>query len=417
MFRKTRLDNGLTVVMEQIKNLRSVAIGIWVKVGSRSESSDKNGISHFLEHMFFKGTKRRSPHDIAVETDALGGELNAFTSKEGTTFYVKVLDEYLERGLDLLTDIFMNSTFPKVEIEREKGVVREEIKMVEDTPDDYIHDIFNRSVWGPAGLGLAVLGRRNTVKSFTRTDLLGHIRAHYGVSETIVSCAGNFEFDALVGLLEEGLGGLRRGSEPVAGKPPLFKAATAVHPRSLSEVHLCLGIEGIAQASRHRYHALLLNTILGGGVSSRLFQDIRERRGLAYSVFSFLASFADTGLWAVYAGTGKKNFNEVIERVVAGFRDLPSTLTEDEIERAKSHLKGNLVLGLESTVRRMQNIATQEIYYGRYYSPADIMRKVDSITLKSAREFAGDVISKGKMALTVLGPVEKSRLKASPELR
>lgn len=417
MFRKTRLDNGLTLVTEQIRNLHSVAICVWVKVGSRNEPPDKNGISHFLEHMFFKGTKKRSSQDIAMETDALGGELNAFTSKEGTAFFVKVLDEYLEQGLDLLTDIFMNSTFPAIEVEREKGVVREEIKMVEDTPDDYIHDIFNRSVWGQDGLGQAVLGKKNTVKSFTRKDLLAHIRNHYGLSETIVACAGNFEFDTLLGLLEEGLGGLRRGSEAVAGKTPFFKAATAVHSRSLSEVHLCLGIEGIAQASRHRYHALLLNTILGGGVSSRLFQDIRERRGLAYSVFSFLASFADTGLWAVYAGTGKKSFNEVIERVVAGFRELPSTLKEDELERAKSHLKGNLVLGLESTVRRMQNIATQEIYYGKYISPAEIMRKVDAITLKSARDFAADVISRGKIALTMLGPVEKSHLKASTELR
>jgi predicted Zn-dependent peptidase len=413
MFKKANLENGITVLTEQIKNLRSVSIGIWVKVGSRNELPSKNGISHFLEHMFFKGTSNRTALDIAVETDALGGELNAFTSKEGTTFLVKVLDDYLEQGLELLADIFMNSVFPPDEIEREKGVVKEEIKMVEDTPDDYIHDIFCRSIWGKDGLGQTVLGKRNTVNLFTRQDLLGHIGDYYGTSDTIVSCAGNFEFQKLISLLNRGLGGLRRGSEPASGKPPVFSARTVVHNRELSEIHICLGIEGIPHSVQDSYRALLVNTILGGGVSSRLFQEIREKRGLAYSVYSFLSSYRDTGLWAVYAGTGRKRFNEVIEEVVKGFKELPRTLTQEELDRAKSHLKGNLMLGLESSTRRMQNIASQEIYFGTYYSPAEVMRRIDAVSLKSAREFAEKLISSGRPALTVLGPVEKSDLKAS----
>lgn len=416
MFRKTTLENGITVVTEEIKNLRSASIGIWVKVGSRNELPSKNGISHFLEHMFFKGTGKRTALDIAVETDTLGGELNAFTSKEGTTFLVKVLDEYLEQGVELLADIFMNSVFPQDEIEREKGVVKEEIKMVEDTPDDYIHDIFCRSIWGRDGLGQTVLGKRKTVNLFTRQDLLEHIAAYYGTSDTIVSCAGNFEFQRLISLLNRNLGGLRRGSEPAGGGPPVFRARTVVQGRELSEVHICLGIEGIPHTERDTYRALLVNTVLGGGVSSRLFQEIRERRGLAYSVYSFLSSYRDTGLWAVYAGTGRKKFNEVIEEVVKGFRELPKTLTQEELDRAKSHLKGNLMLGLESSTRRMQNIASQEIYFGAYYSPAEVMRKIDAVSLKSAREFAEGLVSGGKPALTVLGPVDKSDLKASLKL-
>lgn len=399
--------------MERIRNLRSISTGIWVKVGSRNETPDKNGISHFLEHMFFKGTGKRSTLDIAVETDSLGGELNAFTSKEGTTFYVKVLDEYLDRGLDLLTDIFMHSTFPEEEIEKEKGVIREEIKMVEDTPDDHIHDLFNRLVWGSAGLGQPILGKKETVRAFTREDVLKHIRKYYGVKDTIVSCAGNFEPDRLLDMLNQKLGGLRRGSEPLEGHVSSFQAKTHVQKKDLSEVHICLGVEGISQSSPDRYGVLLLNTILGGGVSSRLFQEIREKRGLAYSVYSFLSAYMDTGVWAVYAGTGKKHFNEVIERTVTVFRELPETITEEDLKRAKSHLKGSLVLGLESTSRRMQNIANQEIYFGKYFSPEEIIRKIDSVSLAEAREIARRLITKSGMALNVLGPVEKQHLKSS----
>lgn len=413
MFKKARLDNGITVVMERMSNMRSMSLGIWVKVGSRYEPSEKNGISHFLEHMFFKGTEKRSSLDIAVETDALGGELNAFTSKEGTTFYVKVLDEYLEKGLELLSDIFMHSTFPPEEIEREKGVVREELKMVEDTPDDHIHDLYSRLVWGSGGLGQPIIGRKETVKSFNRDDILEHIRKYYGTRDTIISCAGNFEHERLLDALNRGLGGLRRGSEPAEGEAPVFRARTQVYGKALSEVHLCLGMQGIQQSSPDRYCMLLLNAILGGGVSSRLFQEIREKRGLAYSVYSFLSSYRDTGLWGVYAGCGKKHFNEVVERVTHEFMGLPATITRAELERAKAQVRGSLVLGLESTTRRMQNIANQEIYYGEYLSPEEIIKKIDSVTIEDIRGLAVRLVSGSAVALTVLGPVEKKHLKAS----
>ncbi len=413
MFKKTVLDNGIPVVMEQIRNVRSVSLGIWVKVGSRNEPPHKSGISHFLEHMFFKGTKKRTAKDIAIDIDSLGGDLNAFTSKEGTTFYVKVLDEYLERGVELLSDVFLRSTFPEGEVGKEKGVIIEEINMVEDTPDDYVHDIFSSSVWGSEGLGQTVLGNRKTVKSLGRDDLVEHIRKYYGTADTVVACAGNFDADALLEMLKKSLGRLRRGSAPDIGEPSVFNPQIQVVGRDLSEVHICLGIKGIAQSSPDRYALLLLNAVLGGGLSSRLFQEIREKRGLVYSVYSFLSSYIDTGLWGVYAGTGRKNVNTVIEKTIEELFGLHRTISETELQRAKDQLKGNLVLGLESTSRRMQSLATQLIYYGKYFSPAEIIRAIDAVSLKEARELAHRLTTEDGMALTVYGPFEQRSLKAS----
>lgn len=412
MFIKEHLLNGLPVVMESLKNMRSVVLGIWVKVGSRNEPPEKNGISHFLEHMFFKGTKKRSARDIAFEIDSLGGDLNAFTSRESTTFYVKVLDEYLEKGVELLSDVFLYSTFPEEDIEKEKKIIKEEIKMVEDTPDDYIHDLFNQTIWGRhSGLGQPVLGRRETVRSFTKDDLFSHIRKYYGTKDIVISCAGNFEHEHLLFMLNKNLGNLRRGSEPERGTPPDFKGRFEVFSKELSEAHICLGVKGLPQASEERYSLFVLNAILGAGVSSRLFQEIREKRGLAYSIYSFIASYFDTGVWGVYAGVSRKRVREVLELILKEIYSLKDTLSEAELTRAKNQLKGNIVLGLESTSSRMSNIARQEIYYGRYYSPKEIMKEVDSITLNQIKDLAERLVKKEWFSLTVYGPVHEEDLK------
>lgn len=405
MFRKEHLTNGVPVVMEPLKNMRSVVVGVWVKVGSRYEPYEKNGISHFLEHMFFKGTRKLTAKDIAFETDSLGGELNAFTSRETTTFYVKVLDEYLDKGLELLTEIFLNSTFPEEDIEKEKKIIKEEIKMVEDTPDDYIHDLSNQTIWGHSGLGQSVLGRRETIRSFMRDDLISHIRKYYGTKDIVISCAGNFETEHLLSMLNRNLGGLRRGSEPARGSPPDFRSKVQVITKALSEAHVCLGLKGIPQASDDRYCLFTLNTIFGAGVSSRLFQEIREKRGLAYAIYSFIASYLDTGLWGVYAGVSRKRVREATQLIVKEIRSLKDTITDTELERAKNQLKGNIVLGLESTSSRMNNIARQEIYHGKYLSPKEIMDKIDSITLHQIQELAERVVRKEQFSLTVYGPV------------
>ncbi|TAN44084.1 MAG: insulinase family protein [Nitrospirae bacterium] len=411
MFKKLHLDNGIPVVMEQIKSVRSCILGIWIKVGARHESPDKNGISHFLEHMFFKGTKKRTATDIAIEIDSLGGDLNAFTSRENTAFYVKVLDEYIDRGAELLTDIFLHSTFAEDEIEKEKGVIKEEIKMVEDTPDDYIHDLFSKTVWGEKGIGQPVLGKRETIKTFTRADLINHVRKYYGTADTVVACAGNFDPDHVIGLLNQHLGGLRRGSEPKTLSPSLFRKEVAVYQKNLSEVHLCLGVEGISFASEERYASALLNSILGSSVSSRLFQEIREKKGYAYSIYSFTSSYHDTGYWAVYAGTGKNKIMPVTELIVKEMRGLRDTVTDIELRRAKDQVKGTLILGMESTSSRMQSIARQQIYYDRYFSQEEIMREVESVTLPQLKALADRLINNGVMSAAILGPVKEDQFK------
>lgn len=398
--------------MEPFKTVRSVAVGVWVKIGSRYEPSEKNGISHFLEHMFFKGTKKRNTKDIAVEIDSIGGDLNAFTSREQTAFYIKVLDEYLDKGTDLLSDILVNSVFPEDELEKEKKIVKEEIKIVEDTPDDYVHDLFNLNVWGNKGLGQPILGRRETVASFTREDILAHIRRYYGTKDIVVSCAGNFAPDELISLLGRRFGGLRRGSEPKKGSPPEFCRDIRVHTKDMAEAHICVGVPALSQTDEERYAFFLLNTVLGAGVSSRLFQEIREKRGLAYSVYSFTSSYVDTGLFGVYAGVSKRRIREVADVIIREMLDLKDTLTDTELERAKNHLKGNLILGLESTTSRMNNIARQEIYFGKYIPPDEIIRSVEKVDLRQVRDLADRLIRKHLFSMTAYGPIHKNVLDA-----
>jgi predicted Zn-dependent peptidase len=396
--------------MEPFSTVHSVALGIWVKVGSRYETAANNGISHFLEHMFFKGTRKRTTRDIAVEIDSIGGDLNAFTSRENTAFYIKVLDEYIDKGIELLSDIFVNSTFPEDEIEKEKKIIKEEIKMVEDTPDDYIHDLFNETVWGREGLGQSILGRRETIAAFGREDILGHIRKYYGTKDIVISCAGNFVPEHLVKALGRSFGRLRHGTEPKKGIPPEFLRNVRVHTKEMAEAHICIGVPALSQTSDERYAFFLLNTILGAGVSSRLFQEIREKRGLAYSVYSYTSSYLDTGLWGVYAGVSRKKVAETAELIVSEMLGLTETLTAAELDRAKKHLKGNLILGLESTNSRMNNIARQEIYFGRYISPEEIIKAVDLVNISQLKELSSRLIRKDSFAATAYGPVQKDVL-------
>lgn len=411
MHKKLYLDNNIPVLLENVKEVRSLCMGIWVRTGARYEQPDKNGISHFLEHMFFKGTEKRSAEGIAVETDSLGAELNAVTSSEYTLFYVKALDEYIEQASDLLSDIFLHSTFPETGIEKEKNIINEEIKMVEDTPSDYVHELFNKNVWGDSGLGQPVLGSRETIESFTREDLFGYISRQYGNENIVIACSGNFIEEECIGYLNKGLGLLKRSCEKRSEVTPVFNSGLNIASKDLSEAHVCLGIKGIPYGSEDRYSMHLLNTIFGSGYSSRLFQNVREKRGLVYSIYSFHMSYSDTGLWGVYAGTDKSHLNEVIDISIDEMRNLPITLTADELQRAKAQLKGNLILALESTSNKMTNIAKQEIYYGRYYSPAEVISLVESVTLDNIKDLAQRLVGDNPLAVTVYGPVEEGDLK------
>ena len=411
MVKKILLSNNIPVLLENVKAVRSLCIGIWVKTGARYEQPENNGISHFLEHMYFKGTDRRSAEGIAMETDSLGAELNALTSSEYTLFYVKVLDEFIEKAMDLLTDIFLNSTLPEAGIKKERSIISEEINMVEDTPSDYVHELFNKHVWGETGLGQPVLGSKETIETFTRENLLSYIGKYYGIGNIVVACSGNFQEEELTGFLDRSLGGLRRVSEKRGESSPVFRSGLNIVPKDLSEAHLCLGIKGMPYASEDRYSMHLLNTIFGSGYSSRLFQNIREKRGLVYSIYSYHMSYSDTGIWAVNAGTDKKHLGEVIDISVNEMRNLSTTVTSDELQRAKAQLKGNLILALESTSSKMTNIAKQEIYYGKYYSPEEVIGMVESVTLENIKDLSQKLAGDNPLAITVYGPVKEEDFK------
>ena len=416
MYKKVNLANNIPVLMEAAREMHSVCIGVWVKIGARYESPDKNGISHFLEHMFFKGTQSRTAQDIATEIDSLGGEINAYTSTEYTVFYIKVLAEYMGPALNLLSDIFLKSTFPETDIEKEKNIVFEEIKMVEDNPSDYVHELFSKHIWGDKGLGQSVLGEIETINSYTRNDLIDHINKYYGTENIIVSCSGNFIEEKLIEQLNGTIGSLDRQGEKKNELIPGFTGKTNIVTKDLSESHICLGLKGLPYSSEDRYQMHLLNTILGSGISSRLFQNVREKRGLVYSIYSYHAAYYDTGLWAVYAGADKKHVSEVINITVDEMRGLQDSVTADELQRAKAQLKGNLLLALESTSNKMTNIAKQEIYYGKYYSPEEIIRMVESVTLEEVRHLAQKIAGDNAFALTVYGPAKKKDLKGSCKL-
>ena len=413
MYKKIILDNNIPALLESSRDVHSVCIGFWVKVGSRYEHPGKNGISHFLEHMFFKGTGSRTAQDIAMEIDSLGGELNAFTSTEYTLFYIKILEEYMEQGLGLLTDIILNSTFPEADIEKEKNIVYEEIKMVEDNPAEYVHDLFSRNIWGEQGLGQSVLGEIGTITLFTRNDLIHHINNFYDRSHIIVACSGNFNEEKLIGHLNGTIGTMERQGKGNNDGVPSFSGDVHIITKDLSEAHICLGLQGLPYKSADRYSMHLLNTILGSGISSRLFQNVREKRGLVYSIYSYNATYTDTGLWAVYAGTDRKHVSEVINITVDEMRNLSQSVTADELQRAKAQLKGSLILALESTSNKMTNIAKQEIYYGKYYSPEEIIQMVESVSLENIRDLSQRLVSDIPFALTVYGPVEEADLKGS----
>ncbi|MCI4625677.1 MAG: insulinase family protein [Candidatus Magnetoovum sp. WYHC-5] len=412
MFKRLILDNGIPLVMESISGVRSIAAGIWVKAGARFETPEINGISHFIEHMMFKGTSKRTQQDIAKEMDSLGGDINAFTTREYTVYYIKVLDEYIADGLDILCDIFNNPLIQEQDIEKEKGVIKEEINMTLDTPDDYIHDYFYNNVWGQESLGLPVLGNIKTISRFKRSELVKFIDTNYNHNDTIVSCGGKVDFDRIYQLFNEKLGAIPGNAKTVnkSDVTPVFRKGINVLQKELSEVHVCLGVAGIKQNSTLRYPFLAINTLFGGGISSRLFQEIRENRGLAYSIYSFLSSYSDTGLFGVYAGSAPDNYVEVIELVVKELKHLKETITHEEVERAKNHLKGNLLLNMESSTSRMLNVARQEIYYDRYYQTEEIIRGVEAITTAEVVELLSDLVDVDKMAVSVLGPADKSKL-------
>jgi predicted Zn-dependent peptidase len=405
--RRTRLPNGLLVLTESIPHVRSVSMGVWIDSGSRDESLAQNGISHFVEHMVFKGTTSRSAQQFAREADAIGGNLDAFTGKESICFNIKVLDENIAPALDLLTDLVLHPTFTPEDIAREQGVILEEIKMDEDNPDYLVHETFTQNFWKGHSLGRPILGTTKTVASFNQQIVFDYYAGRFTPRNMVFSAAGHLHHDAFVAQVADHFSSLAASSEtPLAHvpAPATFPHITLKRKKSLEQVQLCLGVPAPPVASPARYAVYLLNTMLGGGMSSRLFQTIREDRGLAYSIYSETNPFRDTGCLAIYAGTSAEKTPEVLRLTIDEIRRLKEdTVPEAELKRAKDQLKSNIVLGLESSSSRMANLARQEMYFGRFFTVDDIITEVDAVTPAEIQTLARDLFRPETIALTVLG--------------
>jgi predicted Zn-dependent peptidase len=414
MFRKKVLDNGLTVLTEAIPHVRSVAIGVWIARGSRHERREEGGLAHFIEHMVFKGTERRSQARIAQEMDEIGGQTDAFTSHECAGFHAKVLDEHVPRAIDLLSDIVLAPRFDADELERERNVIFEEIKGVEDAPEELVHEVFVEQFWPNHPLGRPILGTPDTVASFERDDLLRFFRKIYNPGNLIVAAAGRLEHAQIERLVVEHFEGLRTPPDELADTRPVMVPSIRLLDKDLEQAHLVIGTEAPPQASPDRHAAYILNAILGGNLSSRLFQVIREERGLAYSVYSGLACYRDTGQLTIYAGTAPKNVPELLDLVMRELGRIRNEPVEPpELQRAKDHLRGSLLMGLESTSSRMSQLARQQMYYGRHLSTEETIRDIEAVTSDDVQRLASSMFENRPLAMTLLGKL--SHLHPVPE--
>ena len=406
------LPNGLIVLSEEMRHIRSISIGIWMKTGSRDETAEVNGISHFTEHMVFKGTTSRSARDIARQVDSIGGNMDAFTGKETICFNIKVLDEHLPIALDILSDLVLNPTFAEKDITREKGVILEEIKMDEDNPDYLVHEIFTQNFWKDHPLGKPILGTKDTVRSFEQEKLFDFYRHRFVPNNMIISAAGNLNHARFMNLIKERFMGL--SSVPNGFHQP----APAVTPRiitrnkkSLEQVQLCLGVPSHPISHEKRYVSYVLNTVLGGGMSSRLFQKIREDQGLVYSIYSDLNPYRDTGCLSVYAGTSLESTPNVVGSILAEFHELKSdVIPPEELRRAKDQLKGSLMLSLESSTSRMSNLARQEMYFDRFFTLDETIEQIETVTAEEVTEMAASLFHQDRIAVTVLGNLDGLKL-------
>ena len=406
MIKKTILDNGIRVITERMPHASSVSIGIWVANGSRHERREYNGVAHFIEHLLFKGTDRRSALDIAREIDSLGGVLNAFTSREYVCYYAKVLDKYLPKAVDLLTDIFLHSVFDAQEIEKERRVVLQEINMMEDTPDDLIHDLFHQHFWTGHPLGMSILGDAESVSGLTRDSIVAYKDQMYRGGDVIVTAAGNLSHEALLLLLEPHLHSIVAGNGRTDSPLPVYQRRIELVEKDLEQLHVCLGLKGVQQNHPQRFDAFIMNAILGGSMSSRLFQEVREKSGLAYSVYSYIASHADAGSLVVYAGASPDNGAELLEimlRELGRFKKEP--VPEDQLDGAREQLKGNLLLSLESSDNRMSRLAKNEIYFSAPMPLSEIMDGFDRVSAESVQRLADEILDNSALTLVMMGKV------------
>lgn len=395
--------NGLRIVLEPVPTVRSVAIGIWVLTGSRNETNENNGISHFIEHMLFKGTKDRSAQQIAEAFDSIGGHVNAFTAKEYTCYYARVLDSYKDYALEILTDMFFNSLFLEEELEREKKVVMEEIKMYEDAPDDHVHDLLAKAFFGNHPLGRSILGTEKHLQSFTKDTIEEYINHFYTPKNVVISIAGNVDKN-FIWRVEEMFAGFNRSHQVFERKQPVINSESMIKNKDTEQAHICLGYNGLAVNDDSIAGLMILNSALGGGMSSRLFQEIREKRGLAYSVFSYHTSYLDSGMLAIYAGTNKEQLPLLLETIDDTLQELVENgLTDKELKNNKEQLKGNILLSLESTNSRMTRNGRNELLLQKHRTLDDIIKEIDRVDHDMIRYILDKTLA-GSKAQAIIKP-------------
>jgi predicted Zn-dependent peptidase len=410
--RRQVLPHGLTVITEQMENIRSASIGIWLETGSRDETPQSNGISHFIEHMVFKGTTHRTAEEIARQVDSFGGNMDAFTSKECICFNVKVLDENIPVALEILCDLVLYPTFDAQDIVRERGVILEEIKMDEDNPDYLVHEIFTQNFWKDHPLGKPILGTKETVKRFERDTVVDTYSHRFAPGNIIVAAAGHLNHEQFVDLVAKHFEHLKPAKNGFhSADPKIVPRIILRNKKALEQVQLCMGVPAYPIAHEKRYAGYILNTVLGGGMSSRLFQNIRERQGLAYSIYSDLNPYRDTGCMAVYAGTSLGSAAKVVQSVVSEFRNVKKDLVpEDELRRAKDQLKGSLVLSLESSMARMSNLARQEMYFDHFQDLDELVEKIEAVSAEEVQAIAREFFNTESIAVTALGNLNGLKL-------
>lgn len=410
--RKEKLPNGLTLLTESMPHVRSISLGIWLNTGSRQESPRSGGITHFIEHMVFKGTQTRTAEQIACSMDSIGGHLDAFTTKECVSFNAVVLGQHFTKALDVLSDLVLHPLFDPGDIKKERGVVLEEIKSEEDNPEYLLHELFTQNFWKNHPLGRPILGTRQTVAAFDRGIVQTQFEKAYHPNNMVISIAGHLEHRRVADLIKKRFGDLKPLNHQPAQRPPVVQPhITLKNKEFLEQAHLCLGVPSYPLAHERRYACYVLNTLLGGGMSSRLFQKIRERQGLVYSVFSELTPYRDAGGLLVCAGTSPASVPKVIASVMEEFRDLKENpANAEDLQRAKDQLKGSIVLGLESTASRMSNLARQEMYFGRFVSLDEMIQKIEAVTVEDLTAIAREFFRTERIALTVLGRLKGMRI-------
>ncbi|NLK86840.1 MAG: insulinase family protein [Clostridiaceae bacterium] len=407
MLKKYSLKNGVRVVCEKLQYVRSVSVGIWVRTGSRDEDTRINGISHFIEHMLFKGTQSRTAAQIAEAIDNIGGQLNAFTGKECTCYYAKTLDEHIGIALDILSDMFFNSVFANKDIALEKRVIIEEIGMYEDSPEDLVHDVLSETVWGGSSVGHPILGTKKSLRNINRERIMEYMRARYTPANTVISVAGNYDDAMLEELLERYFGDWYPEASPDEEQnSAIFKPAVKVRQKDTEQVHICIGFEGVKNGDDNLYPLLAVNNILGGGMSSKLFQRIREKKGLVYSIYSYPTTYKDTGLFTVYAGMKPDNLDEVIHLIYDEIRMMKKKgIPASDLEKAKEQMKGNYILGLESTSSRMNSIGKSELLLGYINTPEEILNKIGSVTKEGVDAMADRILDLDRKGISIVGNV------------